>query len=96
MEYYRIELKLEHLSNPFTFFSDISNKAGVALESDEEADLKEQHEGDNPYHSQEKELERNVDEYMKTAVKKVGYREVPWYGICYIALIVQMLLAILS
>ena len=67
MEYYRIELKLEHLNNPFDFFSDIKNKAGVPLESDEESDLKEQHEGDNPYHSQEKELERQVDSYAKSA-----------------------------
>ena len=42
-EYNEIETCIEHLSNPFVFFSNISEKAGIALAEADQEDLTAQH-----------------------------------------------------
>ena len=49
-EYNEINTCLDQLSNPFVFFSNISEKAGILLGKEDNEDLAEQFKGDNQYH----------------------------------------------
>ena len=40
------------------------------------------------HHHQENELEQYVDKVAESAAKSAGYRDVPWNGIIYVALII--------
>ena len=52
--------------------------------------------GDNRYHKQEKLYEVQVDQTAKNIAAQFGYRSVPWLGLTYFCLVIQMLLAMLT
>ena len=52
--------------------------------------------GDSKYHRHEKMYERQLDTTARNIAKSFGYRSVPWLGLTYVILILQMLLSMLT
>ena len=62
---------------------------------EDKEDLEEQRIGTS-FHLKEKAVEEWTDGSAKRVANKLGYRQVPWVGIIYIALVIQMILSMLS
>ena len=58
--------------------------------------MKEQEMGDSRYHRQEKMYERQLDTTALNIAKALRYRSVPWLGLTYVILILQMVLSMLT
>ena len=69
-----IERYLDQLSDPFPFFMQVSDKAGVLLGKEDKEDLALQQDGDNPYHLKEKQVEEWTDQRAKAMANSLGYR----------------------
>ena len=92
-----IERYLDQLSDPFTFFAHMSEKTNnLLLGKEEKEDLDEQQRGDNQYHFEEKQVEEYVDAQAQRIANNMGYRQVPWTGVIYCGLVLQMMLSMLS
>ena len=66
------------------------------LTKEDQEDLQEQAQGDNQYHKVEKAYERQFDATAKNLANQYGYREVPWLGLTYVMLLMQVALAIMT
>ena len=60
-EYELIVEYLKNLTTPFGFLQHIAGEKVEGLKNEDREDLREQREGDNQYHEQEKEYERQLD-----------------------------------
>ena len=74
----------------------VSDKAGVLMGKEDKEDFEEQRLGDSTYHNKEKAIEEWTDTRAKGVANRMGYRQVPWVGLIYVCLIIQMLLAMFS
>ena len=98
-EFNLIKDYLENLTNPFDFMKqemDIKQNSNRELNADDIADLQEERQGDTRYHEQEKLYVKEVDAQANRLAQQVGYRVVPWLGVTYFFLTVQMILAMLT
>ena len=71
-------------------------KGGVRLDTEDVEDLQKQDHGDTDFHQHEKEIEQQVEDTAKRLSASIGYRTVPWREVCYVALLFQLILGILS
>ena len=84
------------MQKPFNFLKVTTAEDGPDLNDDDIEDLEEQAQGDHQYHKEEKEFEKQFDGVAERVAQQVGYRYIPWLGISYVAVIVQMLLVFLT
>ena len=92
----KVQVFLDDMQKPFNFLKITQSEDGPDLNDEDIEDLEEQAEGDNRYHKEEKELEKQFDQAAEKVAMQVGYRHIPWRGISYVAVVVQMLLVFLT
>mmetsp|Transcript_38335 Transcript_38335/g.50286 ORF Transcript_38335/g.50286 Transcript_38335/m.50286 type:complete len:104 (+) Transcript_38335:998-1309(+) len=74
----------------------MASQKEAELQDEDREDLNQERMGDNKYHKQEKMYEAQVDQTAKNIAASFGYRSVPWLGVTYFCLVVQMWLAMLT
>jgi len=89
---------LESMELPFDFFKSQHNvqAGGDILTKEEMEDLEQENTGDNKYHSFEKSYEKSMDAVAEKVALQVGYRHVPWLGVTYFMITIQMILSFLT
>ena len=88
MELDLIKEYVENLTSPFGFLKAVVQQKMDELDEGDKEDLKNEREGDNQYHKQEKQYEEQLDATAKNIAMSMGYRQVPWLGITYFVLVI--------
>lgn len=94
-----IEAYILNLEKPFAFMKELygtEGPIGFELTKDDMADIELERNGDNKYHNMEREAEKKFDVYAEQVAAQIGYRHIPWLGVTYFFIGVQMILTFMT
>ena len=95
-QYEQIKEFMQNLTTPFGFLKAMIKHPSESLKEEDKLDMKQQEKGDTIYHRQEKMYERQLDTTAKNIARSFGYRSVPWLGVTYVVIVIQMILSMLT